>query len=375
MENNGFSAAELQELTSQFNKVKTSLSTMIEKEITPLKQANEANQKALDSLIANNHRMAIGGPGLSFGDSFAKEIENQFSSKSDVINAFKNDKDAKFSFQLKQVGTMTAAANLTGDPHASYGSRQGLVPAQRVNFRDLIPTQSSPTGTYVSYRETGGEGAIADQTVGETKAQVDYDFTEVKTVSGYTAGFARFAKQMMFQLPWLQTTLTRLLLRDFYKKENAKFYAAVAAAATGFDTTAETDDAKAIIDVLMGRADTDFNNSFILVKNSQKGRLLKLLYANGFYMGSGSVVGSPDGNIRIADTPLVGVSWATEDKIMIIDTDFIERVETENLRVEFSYEDSDNFQRNLITARVECFEDLNLLRTDAHSYLDMGNES
>ena len=166
-----------------------------------------------------------------------------------------------------------------------------------------------------------------------------------------------------------------MLLRDFYKKENAKFYAAVAANATGFNTTSETDDAKALIDVLMGRLDNDFNNSFILVKNSQKGRLLKLLYENGLYMGSGSVIGTPDGQIRIADTPVVGVSWVTDDKIMVIDADFLERVETSSLRVEFSYEDSDNFQRNLVTARVECFEELNGLRWDAHSFHDLGNDS
>jgi hypothetical protein len=60
---------------------------------------------------------------------------------------------------------------------------------------------------------------------------------------------------------------------------------------------------------------------------------------------------------------------------MIIDTDFIERVEGESLRVEFSFEDSDNFQRNLVTARIECFEALNLIRTDAHIYADFGNVS
>ena len=120
----------------------------------------------------------------------------------------------------------------------------------------------------------------------------------------------------------------------------------------------------------MGRADADYSNSFILVKNSEKGEILKQLYSNGYYAGAGSVVGMPDGTIRIADTPVIGASFATAGKIMIIDYDFIERIETESLRIEFSYENEDNFKRNLVTARVECFEDLNLLRPDAHSYID-----
>ena len=172
----------------------------------------------------------------------------------------------------------------------------------------------------------------------------------------------------MKNLPWLQTTLVRMLLRDFFKKENFKFYQNVANNATGYTTTAETDDVKQIIDILTGRADQDFNNSFILCKNAEVGVLLKALYTNGYYAGSGSVVGTPDGNVRIAGVPIIGVSWAASGKVMIIDSDFIERVQTEDLRVEFSFEDSDNFEKNLVTARVECFENLNLLRTDSHSY-------
>jgi hypothetical protein len=87
----------------------------------------------------------------------------------------------------------------------------------------------------------------------------------------------------------------------------------------------------------------------------------------------GGVVIDPSGNVRIAGVPVIGASWVTDDKALIIDSNYVERVETEGLRVEFSYEDSDNFQKNLVTARVECFEDINLLRTDAVIYADFGN--
>lgn len=88
----------------------------------------------------------------------------------------------------------------------------------------------------------------------------------------------------------------------------------------------------------------------------------------------GTVI-DPNGNIRIAGVPVIAVPWVTDDKALIIDNEYIERVETESLRVEFSYEDADNFTKNLVTARVECFEDINLLRTDAHIYADLGNAS
>ena len=171
----------------------------------------------------------------------------------------------------------------------------------------------------------------------------------------------------------MQSTLPRLLMRDFYKVENANFYSTVVGAATGSTTTSETDDVKAIIDLLANQANANFNASFAVVNPSQLARLNKLLYTNGYYQGSGGVVSSPDGSITIGGTPIIAASWATDDKILIIDADYLERVETESLTVEFSMEDSDNFQRNLITARIECMENINLMLPTSAIYADLGN--
>ncbi len=364
-------------LAEGLEETKKSYYEKIDQELEPMKKAAQANQEALDSLLA--WRKTNGGiytpEKKAFGEAFAEKIESEYKSRDAEFKDFATNRNAKLTLNLKSVGTMTTSASLTGDGVASYGSRQGIVPNQKVNFRDLIPTTPSPTGVYVTYRETGGEGAIDVQTEGSTKAQVDYDLTEVKTVGKYVAGIATFSKQLMYQLPFLQTTLTRLLLRDFYKKENALFYATIAAGATASLSSAETDDNKALIDWIMSQQDNDFNTSFIVVKNSQRGRLLKSLYNQSSYLGSGSVVGMPDGSIQIAGVPIIGASWMADDKALIIDSDFIERVETESLRVEFSYENGTNFEKNLVTARVECFEELNLLRTDAHAVVDFGNAS
>jgi hypothetical protein len=363
-------------LTDRVDEMKVSIAADANKRVSEIEKALYENQKALDYLIASNkERNYDNSKGMpTFGKAFAEKMANVFESKQAEIKSFQTDRDSKLTFEIKAVGDMTTG-NLAGDGVASYGQKQGIVPNQKVNFRDLIPTLPSPTGLYVSYRETGGEQASSNwmQTEGGTKNKVDYDLSAVKNVSGYIAGFANFSKQLMLLLPWLQNTLSRMLLRDFYKKENKRFYDLLATNATGTTTTFETDDVKQILDVLGARADADFNNSFILCNNAQKVRLLKLLYTNGYYQGSGGVLGMPDGSIRIMDTPIVAASWVTGDKVAIVDNEFIERVETQSLRVEFSYENADNFEKNLVTARVECFENLNLLRTDAHSVFDMGN--
>jgi hypothetical protein len=334
-------------------------------------EAAKKNQAALDQLIAEKSAKKVDNKNKSFGEAYNEAIAEAFEAKQAELKEFQKNKNAKLTIDLKSVGTMTLGDNLSGDGVANYNQRQGLVPAQKINMRDLIPTAVSPTGLYVTYRETGSEGSIGVQSEGIAKSQIDYDLTEVKVVSDYIAGFARFSKQMMFQLPFLQNTLQRMLLRDFYKKENATFFSTVSLAATGSTTTSATVDAEQLVDWIANQLAANFDASFALVSYQQWARLLKTKPSD--YSVPGGVVIDPSGNVRIAGVPVIGASWVTDDKALIIDSNYVERVETEGLRVEFSYEDSDNFQKNLVTARVECFEDINLLRTDAVIYADFGN--
>ena len=350
--------AAIADVKTQVAEVKAAVVTMDE--------AAKKNQAALDQMIAEKAAKKVDNKTKSFGDAFSEQMAEAFEAKQAEIKEFQKNKNAKLTIDLKAVGTMTLGNNLTGDGTATYNQRQGLVPAQKINMRDLIPTAVSPTGLYVTYRETGTEGSIGVQTEGSAKSQIDYDLTEVKVVSDYIAGFARFSKQMMFQLPFLQNTLQRMLLRDFYKKENSTFFSAVSAAATGSTTTSASVDAEQLVDWIANQLDANFEASFALVSYAQWADLLKTKPTD--YSVPGGFVIDANGNVRIAGVPVIGASWVTNDKALIIDANYLERVETEGLRVEFSYEDSDNFQKNLVTARVECFEDINIMRTDAIIY-------
>lgn len=374
----GFTTEEKKELKSAMEDVKKHYEGKILEEVGGLKEAMTENQKAVDLLITRmkeQNGLVIGGK-KTFGEALSQGLESKFA---EIRELFPDQKRMKSSFRLdlKDVGVMTTAASLTGDPVISYNSRQALIPTSEVNFRDLIPTSKSDTGTYVTYRETAGEGGVDIQsTEGTTKANMDFDFVEDKKVNKYVAGTVKFSKQLMRNLPWLQTTLPRLLLRKFYEKENSYFSGVFAAGATGFATSVETDDAKAIIDILAGRGDANFKNSFALVKYTALARILKLLYTNGYYQGSGSVVGGADGSVRIFNAPIIPVSWVpSADKIMVVDNDYIERVEVESLGIEFAFQNDKDFEENLVTARIECFEELNIMMGAAHTYFDLGNSS
>lgn len=335
-------------------------------------EADKLNQEALDKLIADAKNASHKKPeAKSFGEVFSQAVEENWNEITKV------SKGQKFSMDLKTVGDMTIANHLTGDSVHTYSSRQALIPGQKINFRDLMRTVVSPTGSYVHYKESGTEGSISTQTETSAKTQIDYDLTEVKTANEYIAGYTRFSKKLRNNLPFFQGTLPSLLIRDFFKAENSAFWTAVSGASgIATDAGSATDDVEKLIDAIGEQMDDNFNASYILVGHLQMARLNKLLYSSGNqYTGQGGVISSGNGSISIAGVPVIAASWVTDDKGLIIDQDYLERIEVESLRVEFFEEDADNVTKNLITARVECMEAVNLMLAASARYFDFGNAS
>jgi hypothetical protein len=307
------------------------------------------------------------------------KVDEKGNYKSDEIEA--SLKGAGGSFQLKlgpvllktQGSDMTVANSLTGDPVATYNVRQAIIPAQKVNFRSLIPTVISPTGLYVTYSENTGEtNNITEQTEGATKGENEYLFTEVKTVNKYIAGFSVFTKQLLRNLPFMQGTLTRMLMRDFFKEENRYFMNFVLSAATGPTSAGSSpNDIFQLLALIGAQKDTNFDVSFAVVSNTLLARMIGATFTAGYYPGAGMVY-LPGQGLTIWGVPIIGASWVPANYALLIDSDYIERIEVEGLNIAFSFEDSVNFRQNKVTARVECFEELNLLRPESAVYMNMG---
>jgi len=401
----GFTTEEKTELKSAIGDLQTAMETkskdFIKTELAEqLKTVNEANQKftkwqgekdaadgenqkALDKLITDLKAL---NDGKKIERKNAKTLGEAIAEKGqeimDGVKGVKKGKpfsmtfDGPIDMSEKAVADMTLANSLTGDSVVTYNQRQAILPAQKTNFRDLIPAVHSETGLYVTYKESGTQGAIGLQTEGSGKSQIDYDFTEVQTVNKFIAGFARFSRQITKSLPWLQNTLPRLLMRDFFMKENRYFYDQVVTAATGSTTTVETDDVKQLIDLIANQNQANFSASYGLLSFKAMAALNKLLYTNGYYQGSGGVLSQQDGSIRISGVPILPVSWVpSNDKVLIIDNDYIERVEVEGLSIAFSEEDANNFTENKITARIECYEEINPMLPASIIWADFGNSS
>lgn len=320
-------------------------------------------QKQFDDLATSKKNS---GPiaAKTLGEAIAEKTQGR---EAEIKSALSNSKGS-FSIELPEVKSFT----LTGDQVASYSVKQAILPSQRINFRDLVSTVNTSTGLYVFYRETAQTNNIAKQsTLGNTKGENNYAMSEVKIVQDYIAGFHRFPKQMAQDLPFLSGTLPRMLNRDYFKTENSSFITTVLAAATSI-TPSGTDDVEQLIRAISAQKQANHNASFALVDETQFAELLISTYNKGYYPGAGAV--SLQGTaLQVAGVPVVPASWMSADTGLIIDADYIERIQVDGLKIELSYEDSDNFQKNLVTARVECRTEINPMLGASMRKFDFGN--
>lgn len=361
--------AKNKEATEEFNKSLASFKEAQEKGLTDqMEILQKQMQSQYDEFVSKRVPNTEGKKDLSLSDAIAKGVEGvKFVENQENEITEQLRKTRSFSIPL-DMKSMTLAGNLTGDPVASYGPRQAILPSQKVNFRDLMPTLNTETGLYVFYKETPTVNNFAFQQEGCTKGENSYTLSEVKVVQSYLAGFTTFSKQMATSLPWLTTTLPRLLMRDFFKKENALFYATVSAAAT-VDTSAETDKVKKVIDFITAQQDLNYNTSAVVVTYTDLGELIKSSYTNGYYSGAGGLVMNGQANgLTIMGVPVIGASWATQGHALIWDNDFLERVQAKGMSMELSYENGTNFEKNLVTARLETQEEVNLMLGASASY-------
>lgn len=356
LEKYGKEAEEGKKAITQFEEKLSKVATADE-----LKSFQDAMQKQFDELAVKAKK------------SESKEVKSLGQAISEKVapGQVANELDAKGKFRLEL--PEVKSFSLTGDQVASYSNRQAILPAAALNFRDIVPNFQTSTGLYVFYKETATTNNIAKQTtLGATKGENSYDLSEVKVVQRYIAGFTQFPKQMAEDLPFLSGAMPRMLQRDYFSKENDLFFATVSAAATGTTTTTATDDVEQIIQLIANQRTAKFTPSVVLVSEAQMARLLINTYNKGFYAGAGAVQIVGQG-LNIWGVPVVSAPWVTDDKALVLDNNYIERVERTGLAIEFSYEAQDSFVTNQVVARIECRTEINLMLPSSAIYADLGN--
>jgi len=157
-------------------------------DVVSLKADLKAIQDHADKLDVKLQEKGADVKNVGFFGRIEKELNDNFVSIKDVRKGN--------AVQVKVVGDMTLGVNLSGAQPKDYNFDVVTIPGAMVNVADLVGAVTIDGGTYTFPREGAGEGSIATQTEGSSKAQRDYDFTMVDVNTDFIAGFTRYSKKM-----------------------------------------------------------------------------------------------------------------------------------------------------------------------------------
>jgi len=294
---------------------------------------------------------------------FQKMIKENF----DEIKSVGGKKE--FSLEVKD---MTLGNALTGDQPRDYNYDVVRRPASMVNVEDLATAVTIQGGTYTYVRSTLASGSVATQTEGDDKAQLEYDYTMVDANTDYIAGFAVYSKKMRNNLPFLESTLSLDLRDDYYRGENSAFQTILSAqATTSTQSNAGQNRAEAILEEISTLAGQNFVANGVVLTPADYFAILEIEKSTG--AGYGLPLGwTFDGGVlRVMGAPVfMAPDWLPANKYYVGDWSRVRKVVTEGFSFSTSEEDSDNFRKNNITARVEAQVVLTVEQPDAVRYGD-----
>lgn len=296
-------------------------------------------------------------------------ISDLFAEHFEEIKAIR--KGQGLTFEAKAAGTMTAANNLTGNVVASYMLTPAVRGRRKINFRDLVPVISSSTGVWKFYQQNSpvGEGSFGFQTThGAAKNQLDYDLTEKTVTVDYLAGYVRIAKQMLQDLPFMQTFVANELVEDYKRAESGNFFGQLATGATGNATTSATVYAEKLVDWIANLEEVDYDANAIVTTPANWATLLKTK-PNDYSVPGGVVIDST-GTVLFCGLPVYKVPSTTigVGKTFVGDWSKAAIVQAEGLSVNTYEQDQDNVIKNLVTVKAEARVAMALLRPDAFIY-------
>jgi len=255
----------------------------------------------------------------------------------------------------KAVGVMTEGTNLTGSIYVSYANNANMRSFVNPHLRSVFNILPVATGSVSFPRGNSpvGEGSFGKQTEGSGKAQIDYDVTVVNTALSFIAGYAKVSRQMIDDLPFLQSYLQTSLVEDFQKAEDTYYLNAIASSATAGSTSASVT-AEKFIDYIAQLGAANWNANLILTTFAGWAGVLKTLPSGGSYSVPGGLTIDNMGNVRIMGIPVVPHSLVTASKAYVLDTTKYSIAQQSGLSVRSTEFDQDDFIKNLITFRCEA---------------------
>lgn len=320
--------------------------------IKVIKDEADKDRKALNNLLVNSkHATLQTGGKKSFGAAFSEAAQ-------EAMDQIK--KGQPFTMDVKDVGDMTMTTSVGGidEGFPTLNPTPIIKPGQKMRFRDLVRTYPTATGLYWQYSEGDTTGQIDAQVEGQPKPKLTYQFDKNIYTVDFVSGYARVSRQLLQDLPFVQNVLPQLLLRDFQKRENAMFYASLLAAIPTASTAA-TNNAEQIIDVVAELEEADFEPNGTVMRPTNYANMYKYKGSgSGDYTYPGVLQINRDGSMSMNGVNLYKATWVDPTTAITGDWDYAKIIQASNLEVRFFEQDGNNVRENMVTVRIEARQGL-----------------
>lgn len=301
--------------------------------------------------------------------SFGSILQKEMSEKADDFAKLERKEIKSMSLELKAVGDMSTA-NVTGGNRYGQIMRDGIImnPNRKVHMRDILPGgRIGPGNSFTFMRENGvGEGNPAPVAEGANKPQFDLDLVEATVQVETIAGWLRISKKMLNNVPGMISFLQARLPEKFQRVLDAQVLYGngttpnLKGILTSGNFVASTATAE---QVLIEKIITDISTLEDTYERDATGILLRPSNYYSFFtnkaVGSGEYdlpqgVTFVNGQLYILGIPAWKSTAITSPDYVVGDFDMGAQLLTqEDMKIEFAYEDANNFTQNKVTVRIE----------------------
>ena len=326
----------------------------------------------VDALAAKNGKMVAGAiekAGWNNSDFMKSGVMDI------VAENFESIRNEKPFSSQKIVGNMTMIDNLTGTSQVSYVQNPIMRSFFNPHLYDVFRIVPTATGnvTFPRGKSPVGEGSFGAQTEGQSKAQVDYDVEMVNVSVPFIAGYARVSRQMLQDLPFLQSYLSQSLIEDWNRAVNVRFLNSIATNSTALSTSQTLTVAK-MIDGIAQHGNLGLGNANLILTTWPAWSTLLLTKPSDFSVPA-SVAVDQSGAIRINGIPVVPHSQVTGSRFYVLNTNAFGIAQASGLQVRSTEFNEDDFIKNLITYRAEARIELLAFQPTAAVYGATGTAS
>ncbi len=271
--------------------------------------------------------------------------------------------------EFKAVGPISSS-NLAGDNYISYTDwRPGMEPTGQFHFRDLVRTLLTATD-FVQFPRADtppGEGSFARVTEGNTKPQVDRDWTMIEVTLKPMAAYTIASRQSLRNIIFLQSWLPASLMNQLEDSEDLDFSNTLVAAATGSTSTTKTKLPEKLISYMKTLIKSKYNPTAICVDPDVWEDLLTFSPGTNTEMYSlpSPVTVTNDGVIKLLNRPVYPVNWLTNRRVIVGDFTNAAIVQSEQFVLRQSDSHASLFTSNQIAFLAERTEALAIFRPSA----------